>query len=316
MAEELNETDNFQVVTTDEAVEPAPESAADEEGKQGQEQESAPADAQNQDDGEGGKSDDDDTKAKGTEAKPDADDAGEKRKPSKRLQKRIDRLTKRSADAERRAEEAERRAEELKRQLEEGKKPEPGKEPEPDEFDSYDQYLDALADWKEARKGGKPEAKKPDDKAKDDGKAKEPEVSQEFIDAREDLEEDFAEMRKAHKDFDELIGAEDLAITPDMVVAMADTDNAGEIAYHLAKNKEEAARIAKLPPLAQAREIGKIEVKLAAAPQQPGKKTTSAPDPIEPIRGSDVSPKDPKDMDFAEYERTMNEKEQGGGGFW
>jgi hypothetical protein len=59
------------------------------------------------------------------------------------------------------------------------------------------------------------------------------------------------------------------------------SDIGPDLAYWLGTNPKEADRIARLPPLMQAREIGKIEVKLADNP--PVKKTTSAPTPISPV---------------------------------
>jgi hypothetical protein len=48
-----------------------------------------------------------------------------------------------------------------------------------------------------------------------------------------------------------------------------------------ATNPKDAARISRLAPLVQAREIGRIEAKLASDP--PMKRTTSAPAPISPV---------------------------------
>jgi len=228
-------------------------------------------------------------------------------------------LTKRAAEAERRAQEAERKLQEAEGKKGGKAKPETQDdegEPDPSDFDSYDEYLDSLADWKADQKIGA-KGKKGDKAADDDSSKDKGDQDAEFTEALEDVQDAFSETRKTLKDFDEVIGQEDLQITRDMVVAMADSDDPGAIAYHLGKNKQEAARIAKLSPIAQAKEIGKIEAKLAAKPQQPGKKTTSAPDPIDPVKGSDSTSKAPQDMDFAEYERTQNEKEQRGGrGFW
>ena len=66
---------------------------------------------------------------------------------------------------------------------------------------------------------------------------------------------------------------------------MADTirssDVGPELAYYLGTNPKDAERISRLTPLAQAKEIGKIEAKLASDP--PMKRTTSAPAPISPV---------------------------------
>jgi hypothetical protein len=66
---------------------------------------------------------------------------------------------------------------------------------------------------------------------------------------------------------------------------MADTIRASDIgpdvAYYLGSNPKEVDRISRLAPILQAKEIGRIEAKLADAP--PVKKTTSAPTPISPV---------------------------------
>ena len=59
------------------------------------------------------------------------------------------------------------------------------------------------------------------------------------------------------------------------------SDLGPDLAYWLGSNPKEAERIARLSPILQAREIGKIEVRLSDNP--PVKKTTSAPTPISPV---------------------------------
>ena len=59
------------------------------------------------------------------------------------------------------------------------------------------------------------------------------------------------------------------------------SDMGPDLAYWLGTTPKEADRISRLSPLLQAREIGKIEAKLAASP--PVKPTTSAPAPITPV---------------------------------
>ena len=83
---------------------------------------------------------------------------------------------------------------------------------------------------------------------------------------------------------------------------MAETIRASDIgpdvAYYLGSNPKEADRISKLPPYLQAKELGKIEVKLADSP--PVKKTSSAPAPIAPVTarglGKAVDTTDPRSL--------------------
>ena len=55
------------------------------------------------------------------------------------------------------------------------------------------------------------------------------------------------------------------------------------MAYYLGANPKEAERISKLAPFLQAKEIGKIEAKLADNP--PVKRSSTAPSPISPGSG-------------------------------
>jgi hypothetical protein len=66
-----------------------------------------------------------------------------------------------------------------------------------------------------------------------------------------------------------------------MAESIQSSDNGPDLAYWLGSNPKEAERIARLSPILQAKEIGKIEVRLADNP--PVKKSTSAPTPISPV---------------------------------
>ena len=59
------------------------------------------------------------------------------------------------------------------------------------------------------------------------------------------------------------------------------SDVGPDVLYWLGTNPKEAARIARLNPLLQAKEIGKIEASLGANP--PVRKASSAPAPIAPV---------------------------------
>ena len=85
-----------------------------------------------------------------------------------------------------------------------------------------------------------------------------------------------------YEDFDEKVG--DLRPTNPLMHAIMEADNGEDIAYYLATNMKEASRIAGLASLAQVREIGKLEAKLAAEPPKP-KTPSKAPAPITPVSG-------------------------------
>jgi hypothetical protein len=59
------------------------------------------------------------------------------------------------------------------------------------------------------------------------------------------------------------------------------SDIGPDVIYWLGSNPKEANRIAQLPPILQAKEIGKLEATLTSNP--PVKRTSTAPAPIAPV---------------------------------
>jgi len=89
------------------------------------------------------------------------------------------------------------------------------------------------------------------------------------------------EARSKYDDFEQVAYNPRLPITDVMAETIKASDAGPDIAYYLGSNPKEADRIARLSPILQAKEIGKIEVKLASDP--PTKKVTNAPAPIAPV---------------------------------
>jgi hypothetical protein len=102
---------------------------------------------------------------------------------------------------------------------------------------------------------------------------------------RAEIEETFAEReeeaRSKYDDFDQVAYNPNLRVTDAMAETIKASDLGPDLAYWLGSNPKEADRISRLSPLAQAKEIGKIEAKLSNDP--PVKRTTSAPAPISPV---------------------------------
>ena len=90
-----------------------------------------------------------------------------------------------------------------------------------------------------------------------------------------------------YDDWNEVVGE----LQPDspFTVAIMDAENGDDVAHYLGKNPKEAERIAKLSPLSQIREIGKLEAKLASKPVEP-KTPSRAPAPITPLTGAAPAP--------------------------
>lgn len=100
---------------------------------------------------------------------------------------------------------------------------------------------------------------------------------------------------KDHPDFVERVYGDDLPFTDAVAELVADSDIGPQLAYHLAQNPDDLARLSKLSPAAAGREIGKLEAKLqaqakpadsnaSAATKEPA--TTKAPPPPPKIEGS------------------------------
>ena len=87
--------------------------------------------------------------------------------------------------------------------------------------------------------------------------------------------------RDKYDDFEQVAYNPSLKITSVMAETIQNSDVGPDIAYYLGANAKEADRISQLSPFLQAKEIGRIEAKLASNP--PAKRTSSAPPPITPV---------------------------------
>jgi hypothetical protein len=159
-------------------------------------------------------------------------------------------------------------------------KTEPQDAPREEDFADYSEYLKAVTRY---------EVKQ--ELAEERRQHREQEIQrvQQTEEARKrELEESLMEKgNQKYIDFEEVaeqtgeyLKAKNLKFSQVMVGALLEADNSQDIVYHLGKNLEEAARIAALPPYAQAKEIGKLEEKLNA---QPKKQISKAPAPITPV---------------------------------
>jgi len=99
-----------------------------------------------------------------------------------------------------------------------------------------------------------------------------------------------------------------LDVSESMRDALIAADNGPEVLYHLGKNPQEASRIFHLPPHVQALEIGRLDARLSMP--QP-KKTTSAPPPIDPLKGSSSAAVDEDQMSAEEWIAMRNKQVYG-----
>ena len=228
----------------------------------------------------------DETKAEGTqpEDKP-AEKTFTQAELDEIVQKRIAKLERK---AEKQRIEAETRAK-VMQEVREAAKPISTK-PSPEDFTDYSEYQEALTDWKV------------DEKLKSIELQKE----QEKVRASQQSEAERIREREAHlieagerkyDDFEDVVRSNTQDYSKAAYLSILESDISAEIMYHLAKNQDEAKRIAGMPAFAQAKEIGKLEDKLSA--KQPIK-PSNAPSPISPIEGKGNLTKKLEDMTYEE----------------
>ena len=148
--------------------------------------------------------------------------------------------------------------------------PTPPPEPlKPDNFADAQAYADAMAERKAQELLAKREA----------------EAEQAaMLEAYQDREE---EARNKYDDFEQVAYNPKLPVTETMAQTIQASEIGPDVIYWLGSNPKEAERIARLNPLLQAREIGRIEAKIASNP--PAKKTSTAPAPIAPVTARTAS---------------------------
>jgi hypothetical protein len=166
---------------------------------------------------------------------------------TRRFERRIDRLTREAAESRAAKEQADKRIAELEAK----QNPVPSGEPEMDKYTDIKEYAKAYAKWES------------DNAVKAyESKQKEVQKQQEVNKLKADWDSKASEAEDKYEDF---------------------ADKVGDIAYYLATHRKDAEKIFALNPFAQSREIGKLSVKLASAPEKP-KQPSKAPAPISPVQ--------------------------------
>jgi hypothetical protein len=171
----------------------------------------------------------------------------------------------------------------------------PGK-PQLASFETYEDFVEALADWKAEQREQK--------------KAQVEKTKQ----SQTEWQKRIADAKTRYEDWDEVVNeATDVPVTPHMQQTIFEMEHGPDVVHYLASNPEEAKRISKLSPLSQARELGKIEDKVAASEEPPEKKpaVSRAPRPAKVVSGSSANDlgKEPDPSDFAKWSKWKDRKE-------
>lgn len=122
-----------------------------------------------------------------------------------------------------------------------------------------------------------------------DNKAKEYYQQVEQKRAEQEVLETYMEREESaiekYDDFEQVAHNPNLPITQYMAQTIRDSELGPDVAYYLGSNIQEASRISKLSPFNQAKELGKIELKLQSNPDTLGKKVSNTPPPVNPGSG-------------------------------
>lgn len=158
--------------------------------------------------------------------------------------------------------------------------------PTQDQFQMFDEYMEALTDWKVEQKilsVGR--------------KATEQKTQLEAQRQAEEVRSKLAPAAEKYEDFEDVVLRDDLPITRDMAEAILELGNVGhDVAYHLGTHPKEAARISGLGRIAQIKEIDKIAATLTKPPEP-----TKAPAPIVPNAGTAPVEKRLEEADYDDF---------------
>lgn len=243
-----------------------------------------------------------DSAPSGTEAAASEDDTSSW---TQKAQKRYDELTEARYREASRADRAEYRAQELERQFQELQraqaKPEtvaPSNDFPTLESVGWDEakHAAAVAEWsaKQAREVARAEL------------AAEREAA-----AREQANNDWLRKQdafvKSKPDYMEKVGSLPRHLMTDELASEIKETGNPEIAYYLAENRDKLAEIARLPPKAQAREIGRIEARLEAAKAAPPPVSKAPPPPskVETAGASNVLDPTSPDSDSVDPDKWL-----------
>jgi hypothetical protein len=276
-------------------------------------------------------------KTAGASGAPEEDTQEPDKKPSAKMQKRFDELTKEKHDALRETAIRDGRIQELERQLADKKPPEtkpaekveekqaePKAKPVVADFENYDDFVEALSDWKADQREAKLQAGFDKKLAETEAKLKAKVDEAEAKNGAEAVAQEWAarveEAKAELPDWDEVVaGAADVMISAPMIDAIGESDLGPHILHYLTSHKDEAAKIFEATNIPKdvtphqqlqlnrraGKELARIEALIEAGRKKPAdakveekkataseatpakpktKAASAAPEPIEPVR--------------------------------
>ena len=210
----------------------------------------------------------------------------------------------RKRGAERRIAQLTRRTHELEAQLQALQQPqepqEAAKEPRREDFDSYEDYLEARTEYRvESRFAEEAETRQ-----QREHETNQQRQAQEFAERRDSLVDDGVD---AYPDFEDVALDETLPITQTMADALIHSESGHDLWYHLGQNPQKAERIANLNPVQQVYELGRLEASLKVS-----QKPSNAPPPPKPVGTRNETPNALRDdMPIDEWMKRRNKQLRG-----
>jgi len=165
--------------------------------------------------------------------------------------------------------------------------------PRVDQFETYDAYVEALADWKFQQRIMQSQME-----AERQRQAAEMQRQQQELESRvRTYKERVAEAASRYEDWDEVTN-KDVLVPPSASIAIVELDNGPDVTYYLGKHPEIVEELHSLTPAQQIARIALIGHEL----KNPPKVQSKAPAPVVPVGGSVASanalPANPTYKDF------------------
>lgn len=231
--------------------------------------------------------------------KPEQPPETEEQKRSK-YQRRIDRKNAEIAAARTEARIFKERLEQLEAQAR-PQQPKDASAPRLEQYEDFESYMQARDDYVAAMAEKRFEAKQT--KAQQEEAARKAQEKQSSV-LTSWQDKQIAAAEK-YADFEDVVSESDAPVTPSMSQAIVESDLGADIAYYLAQHPDEAKAIAKLSPIRQIAEIGKLEVKVSAPAVR---KPTLTPPPVNPIGTKAKAEKNPDEMPYEQWVKWRNEQ--------
>lgn len=220
----------------------------------------------------------------------------EKRRESRRIERKIGNAYRKAAEAQARADVLEQQVKELSaRQVQPAAdQPAPGA-PRIEDFSTVQEYATAVA----KHESEQAVQKYRQGQAQEAGKAIQAKTLQAW-------EANVDKAADKYDDFNEVVG--ELKPGTPWTDAIMRSENGADVAYHLGQNIKEAERIIAMDPVSQILAIGRLSAKLATTPPTP-KTASKAPPPIKPVQGVSVAEDGPSEsQDMAAWIKARNKQ--------